>query len=226
MLYLSRHGNTFNSSAEAVWVGGGDDLPLVPSGVKQAKIAGEAFKNAGIEIDAIYAAPLKRTYGYGEIICDILDNKPVLISDERLREVNYGKWAGLNNDEIIRLYGKEDMDNWQNHGIWPPSGGFHPPHETIIEGVIELAAEIAALMEAEPEKNIMVISSNGVLRYFLKTIPNAYENAIKEGDFKVLTGRLCGFDGVKGNSETSYKCQFWNKKPEVSLLQNNIKISS
>ena len=90
-LVLTRHGIT---PAGDVMLGGQLDVPLAPKGRIQAEALGERL--AGVRIDRIIASPMLRAL---ETAHAIAAGRPVEV-DERLRELNYGRWEGLSYAEI------------------------------------------------------------------------------------------------------------------------------
>ena len=89
-LILTRHGLT---SAGDVLLGGQLDVSLAPGGRAQA----EALRGrlAGVRIDRMIASPMLRAIETAQIVAA---GRPIEI-DERLREVDYGRWEGLSHAE-------------------------------------------------------------------------------------------------------------------------------
>ncbi|MGE0222069.1 MAG: histidine phosphatase family protein [Acetobacteraceae bacterium] len=83
-----RHGET-DWNARGVSQGN-VDIPLNPTGLAQAKTAGQMLRNRGIT--TIHASPLSRARVTAEIVAEALD-LPVII-DEGLREVAFGVQEG------------------------------------------------------------------------------------------------------------------------------------
>lgn len=205
-LILSRHGNTFEKSSDAFWVGGTNDLPLVKEGIEQARTCGKTLKEQNIIPDNFYCAPLKRTYEYTSIVIEELGLEIEPTIDERLREIDYGNWAGKSNDEIIETYGKTELNAWQQHSQWPKSGNWLPSEDTIINNIKSFSNDIK---KKETNQTVFAVSSNGILRYFLKLIPSEFERLFQEKKLKVKTGNLCS---LNHNGQT-YKLDFWNRNP-------------
>jgi len=90
-LLLTRHGLT---SAGNVMLGGQLDLPLAPEGRTEA----EALRRrlAGVRIDRIISSPMLRALETAQAVAT---GRPVEV-DERLRELDYGRWEGLTYTEI------------------------------------------------------------------------------------------------------------------------------
>ena len=92
-IYIVRHGETkLNSEGRLQgWI----DEPLIESGRELAKITGQ--KLSDICFHAAYSSPLKRAFETGQLI--ISENKAgstdKIITDDRLKEINFGEWDGL-----------------------------------------------------------------------------------------------------------------------------------
>lgn len=95
---LVRHGETeWNALCKFL---GMVDLPLNEKGKRQASYAKEALKNE--KIDVFFSSPMLRAYETGEIIRG--DKTLPIIKDEELREINCGKWEGLNGTEVEKQF--------------------------------------------------------------------------------------------------------------------------
>lgn len=106
-IYIVRHGETkLNSEGRLQgWI----DEPLIESGRKLAKVTGE--KLSDIRFDIAYSSPLKRAYETGEII--LAENKAgstiKIITDDRIKEINFGDWDGLGCTKTNFEIGDEDF---------------------------------------------------------------------------------------------------------------------
>jgi len=90
-LILTRHGQA--ASAD-IMLGGQLDVPLTPDGRHEAEAL--ARRLAGVRIDRILSSPLLRAI---ETAQTVATGRPVEV-DERLRELDYGRWEGLTYVEI------------------------------------------------------------------------------------------------------------------------------
>lgn len=86
-IYFAAHATTKDN--EAGIASGWKDVELSELGIKQAKEMGDTFKD--IKIDLIYCSDLKRAVDTAKIA---FGNKYPIITDERLRELNYGNFNG------------------------------------------------------------------------------------------------------------------------------------
>ncbi len=209
-LLLARHGNTFGPQDTPVWVGGRDDLPLVEKGRQQAQDIALLLAAREITPVRIVAGPLQRTLEAAEIIAGHLKAERALQMDERLREIDYGQWAGKTTEEIIAETGPGPVEDWQHYSRWPADAGWQPHEDEVVSGILDLAWDLASEGHGE-EDTVLCISSNGVLRYFLQLIEGEFERRIDLGEMKMATGALgqLSFDGEV------FEVDFWNLRPEA-----------
>jgi probable phosphoglycerate mutase len=207
LLLLARHGNTFEQGETAVWVGARTDLPLTAKGREQAAALGAGLDPLGQRIKRIVSGPLKRTREYAAIVARALNFKPPVEIDERLREIDYGLWEGKSSEEIQALGGGAERAAWNERGAWPFSPGWSPPAETITANAAALAQELASTLPSGDAA--LLVTSNGILKFFLKLVPGAFESAEK-GALKVPTGHCCALSCEEG----VWKVVFWNLPPQ------------
>lgn len=100
-LLLTRHGT---AAPDDVVLGGTVDPPLTANGRREAeRLAGRL---AGIRLDRIIASPMVRALETARPIA--ADRRVEIETDERLRELDYGRWEGLTHAQI----GARDPDLW------------------------------------------------------------------------------------------------------------------
>jgi broad specificity phosphatase PhoE len=206
-LILARHGNTFQPGEQAVWVGRKEDLPLVPEGEAQARLLANALKAAGIRPAAVYCGPLLRTRSFASMIVEDLRLHSVAIEDERLAEIDYGAWGGLTNEQIVQRYGADPLLAWQNESRWPAGAGWQPGENAVIERINSLITHM--LDRHAAGESILVVSSNGILRYFLKLMPGMFEQQLRASALKVATGHICLLSYERGQ----FRLGYWNQDP-------------
>lgn len=208
-LILARHGNTFGPSDKVVWVGSAQDLPLVESGQQQAIEFGRLLKSSGIQPAIIYAAPLSRTREYAQILVAEGGLHSKVLLDTRLKEIDYGEWGGLSSEEVRLRFGATALEAWELHGTWPSTCGWGESEELVMQRILSFSNELIAQNYSAPA---LIVSSNGVLRYFLKLYAAAeYQRRLQNGKLKVRTGAACVLDNL-GN----LCC--WDQRPGQPLL--------
>ena len=118
-LVLIRHG-------ESLWnlenrFTGWTDIDLTPTGIEQAKTAGQLLKAAGYEFDVAYTSMLKRATRTLWHCLDEMDRTwlPVVHS-WRLNERHYGALQGLNKADLARQYGDAQVLLWRRSYDTPP----------------------------------------------------------------------------------------------------------
>ncbi len=208
-IIFSRHGNTFSPGETPIWVGAKQDLPLVDSGIQQAKNLATVLQETGLNLKAVYCGSLKRTHDYAKIVLSELHSPLKPIIDSRLNEIDYGNWSGLSSEEIQKQGDNAALFAWENFSKWPKTAGWSDS-PLFIANEVKLFAE-DLIKKYAPTDTILVATSNGRLRYFLQLIPNAFEQHIQDKNFKVATGNICLF--TYDNSKR-WQLKFWNKKPE------------
>jgi broad specificity phosphatase PhoE len=208
---LSRHGNTFSVTDPVVWVGATQDLPLVDSGILQAHCLAKSLQQADIKPKAVYCGPLKRTRDYAVIVLEQLHSSKKPIVDTRLTEINYGNWAGLTTTQIQEIDQDEALSAWENLSVWPKYAGWEGSPTHLTKEIREFSKDLTSKYDSTD--TILVISSNGRLRYFLKLIPDLFEQHVQDKAFKVATGNIC----LLTYENRKWQMQFWNKKPEYLL---------
>jgi broad specificity phosphatase PhoE len=116
-LILTRHGE---AAPGDIMLGGQLDVMLTPDGRREAEAL--AGRLAGVRIDRIISSPMLRAL---ETAQTVATGRPVEV-DERLRELDYGRWEGLTYDEIDArdpaLRARWDHDPGSTHSPGGESG--------------------------------------------------------------------------------------------------------
>ena len=118
-LVLIRHGeSTWNLDNRFT---GWTDVDLTPTGIDQAKNAGQLLKAEGYEFDVAYTSVLKRATRTLWHVLDEMDRTwlPV-VNSWRLNERHYGALQGLNKGETAKQYGDEQVLVWRRSYDTPP----------------------------------------------------------------------------------------------------------
>jgi len=143
-LILTRHGE---AAPNDIMLGGQLDVPLTPDGRHEAEAL--ARRLAGVRIDRIVSSPMLRAL---ETAQTVATGRPVEV-DERLRELDYGRWEGLVYDEI------EDRDPALRARWDHDPGSTHSPGGESGEDVAARALSfLVDLLEAELGTNSSTLS--------------------------------------------------------------------
>jgi len=209
-LLISRHGNTFNANTKPVWTGSSNDLPLVAKGIEQATKLGEYLKANDIKPAAVYASNLQRTYNYAAQALKVAELNNDIIKTKALDEIDYGSWTGLTDKQVIDKYGQQHLLNWRNKSIFPPAPQWD-------ENELQVKQRIANFIDYlknkhNPNDTILIITSNGIIRYFLQTVPNKFEELVSQNNISIKTGNISQID--IGDINT---LEVWNQTPSSTL---------
>jgi broad specificity phosphatase PhoE len=158
-------------------------------------------------IKHIVSGPLQRTRDHADIAAQALGFAQPIEIDARLREIDYGLWEARSTDEIHALGGADELKAWDKSGAWPISPGWSPPQETIAANVAQLAQSLATSLDGNDAA--LLITSNGILKFFPKLVPGAFEDMAAKGLLKVATGNCCALTREAG----AWRVRFWNMQP-------------
>ena len=123
-IYLLRHGETVWNRAKRLQ--GHKDTPLTLKGVQQARAMGNKLCQVleGIQPATFFSSPIGRSYQTATIVADSINfDTELIILKKELKEITFGKWDGLNMEEILADYGaiwrKRKNAKWS---FAPPDG--------------------------------------------------------------------------------------------------------
>ena len=214
-LLLSRHGNTFNRDDKVTWVGARNDLPLTETGIAQADLLADALIDIGLRPKAIYCGPLLRTTEYASIVKRRLALDVDIQKDSRLNELDYGEWSGLSDSEVREKFGQEALTDWIERSIWPKNAGWVGSADQVTSEIRNLASN---LLESHfgADDTVLLVSSSGRLRYFLRLIEGEFERSVEAKNFAVKTGNI----SLLTESAGRFSKLLWNVPPAV--LRNTL----
>ena len=119
IVILVRHGKTFYNDEGRCQ--GALDTPLNSLGIQQAELLAERLKD--VPIDVFISSPLERAYLTTKKCADA-QGKPIAYTDIRLKELDYGDWAGKLYSDIAKEYPKQyKLANEKPWKIKYPNGG-------------------------------------------------------------------------------------------------------
>ena len=202
-LFIVRHGNTFGPGETPLRVGCGTDIPLVDSGIEQARALGKFFGSNGIKPELIIAGELRRAQETARIICESGDFAPQFESSADFNEIDYGPDEGRTEEDVVSRVGQEAIDLWNSDAVVPDGWRVRPAE------LIEAWRKLAARLEREcMGKTAIVVTSNGVAR-FAPYITRDYESFKQNYPLKLKTGAFGEF-AYSNNVWTALR---WNVRP-------------
>ncbi len=212
-LLLSRHGNTFNPGEPSVWTGSANDLPLVAKGVAQAEQLAQALAARGVKPVDVYCSPLQRTARYAATVIERLGLRTDAVVDPRLNEIDYGDWTGLTNEEVKARFGAAALQAWDERCEWPREGDWGGSADQALTEARSFFEDLERRYSANDP--VLVVTSNGRLRYFLKLVPAEFARRVADGSFKVKTGHVCG---LARGADGTLRVRYWNASPSEADL--------
>jgi len=227
-LILVRHGQSkFNLERRFT---GFYDVELTSQGKAEARYAGELIKKLNIELEGYFTSNLKRASDSLDIILKILNKKNIVINKAwELNERHYGGLTGLNKDDTIKKYGREQVKIWRrSFDISPPQMEAQHPYKNKIKSNILGESLKDTFNRVIPyynkkikpfilsNKNVLIVFHGNSCRALLKEILNLSEKKIIE--FEVPTGNplLIRFEK---NFEVK-DCKYLDEKRAKKILFN------
>lgn len=201
-LLIIRHGNTFNADEPARRVGCRTDIPLVQSGVDQARALGAYLKREAIMPDYIYASELQRAQQTAQILAHDAGLSVGIQTDKTFNEIDHGPDENKTDDEIIERIGIQALNDWNEFGV-VPDGWVVDPRD-LQQSWLSFADDCVKNRDG---KLTCVVSSGGVIRFAPVLLPDNRLPDGQEPKVKTASMSLFVYDGAE------WKCEFWNKRP-------------
>lgn len=149
-LGIIRHGSTaWNKEGRAQ---GSTDIPLDEEGLMQAVRLGERLQQE--PWDMIISSPLGRARQTAEHIASYMGSIPLLL-DDQLREAGGGLIEGTTEDERVERWGED----WRALDL-----GMESSEQITARGL----AFVEKVVQAHPDKNILIVSHGSFIRHLLK----------------------------------------------------------
>ena len=227
-LILVRHGQSkFNLERRFT---GFYDVELTSQGETEARYAGELIKKLNIELEGYFTSNLKRASNSLDIILKVLNKKNIAINKAwELNERHYGGLTGLNKDDTIKKYGRNQVQIWRrSFNIAPPQMEPEHPYKNKIKSKILGESLEDTFNRVIPyfnkkikplilsNKNVLIVFHGNSCRALLKEILNLSEKKIIE--FEIPTGNPLL---IKFEKNLKVKnCKYLDEKRAKKILFN------
>jgi broad specificity phosphatase PhoE len=155
-IYLVRHGQTAWNKEEIFR--GRTDVPLDETGLRQAELAGEYFKE--ISLQGIYSSPLSRAWQTAERIARPKGLKVEPL--EGLIDMSFGSWEGRPLQEV-REVDQERYRQWRDE----PQLFKLPDGEGLDEIRSRAMAVLERIVQKHPEETVVLVSHRVVNKVLL-----------------------------------------------------------
>ncbi len=112
MIIFLRHAQAENNT-KRILAGRTEGVPLTKTGIEQAERIAKYL--ASIDISAIYSRPIERAKHTAEIVAESCSLDVAL--DERLTEIDMGKFTRMNYDDMFAKYGNIFLKFYENDPV-------------------------------------------------------------------------------------------------------------
>ena len=150
-IYLIRHAQSVGNKKRIF--AGVTDFGLSDEGKESLDHVNEFFSDK--DLASIYVSPLLRCRQTAEIIFGDRE----MISDDGLKEINFGEWEGVHVGEVMKNYPEkwEDyMGNWREFTF--PGGDNIPDYQK------RASSEVKRIVENHDDEDIAIVSHNGFIK--------------------------------------------------------------
>ena len=155
-----RHGQAKNNT-DRILAGRTPGVPLTDTGIKQAEQTGKLLED--MNISAIYSSPIQRAKHTAEIVGE--HNSVDVIIDDRLIELDMGKFTGVPYDEIFNSHGNVFM-KFYNGELEIAHNGV----ETFADVKKRVLGIVDHVIEKHPDQNVVLVTHMDPIKAMLSTI--------------------------------------------------------
>ena len=176
-----RHGQAHNN-VERVLTGRKPGVPLTEYGVRQAEWAARSL--ASMDITTVYSSPVQRTMQTAEIVAG--HNSLEVTSDDRLIEIDMGRFTDMKYDDLIVKYGNVFQRFYRDDAEFAELGvetfssvrarvlemvryvlkRHHDENTILVTHMDPIKAMLSTVLEISPDSLHRVIIANGSLNVF------------------------------------------------------------
>ncbi|QLH05819.1 histidine phosphatase family protein [Nitrosopumilus ureiphilus] len=155
-----RHGQAKNNT-ERILAGRIEGVPLTDVGIKQAEHTAQLLEH--MNVSAIYSSPIQRAKHTAEIVGK--HNSLDVTIDDRLIELDMGKFTGVPYDEIFTNHGNVFM-KFYNGELEIAHNGV----ETFSEVKKRVLGIVDHVIEKHPDENVVLVTHMDPIKAMLSTI--------------------------------------------------------
>ena len=176
-----RHGQAKNNT-ERILAGRTPGIPLTEKGLDQAQKAANFLKD--MNISAIYSSPIERAKNTAEIVAQ--HNSVDVRIDERLIELDMGKFTGMPYDQIFSSHGNVFMKFYKGELEIAHNGV-----ETFADVKKRVLSIVDHVIENHPDENVVLVTHMDPIKAMLSTVmslspENLYELIIANASLNIF----------------------------------------
>ena len=160
MIIFLRHAQAENNT-KRILAGRTEGVPLTKTGIEQAKRIAEYLKP--LDISTIYSSPIERASHTAEIVAknNSLDCK----LDDRLTEIDMGKFTRMNYDDMFAKYGNIFLKFYEND----PVISEHEV-ETFPQVQSRILGMVDHLVEKHKNENVILVTHMDPIKSMLSSV--------------------------------------------------------
>ncbi len=179
------------------------DVDLTENGVAEAKAAGAKLAKLGAKFDHVFTSTQTRANRTAKLVLEAAGQGALadkLVRHDDLRERDYGDLTGLNKDETIAKYGKDQVHIWRrSYDVAPPGG---ESLKDVVEKRTGPYFEKNIRTLVNEGKNILIAAHGNSLRSILISIGAETPETINNAELP--TGVPLVFEMNNGNIHKRY----------------------
>ena len=176
-----RHGQAKNNT-ERILAGRTENIPLTDTGIKQSEHTAKLLEH--MNISKIYSSPIQRAKHTAEIAGK--HNSLDVTIDDRLIELDMGKFTGMPYDEILNNHGNVFI-KFYNGELEIAHNGV----ETFSEVKKRVLGIVDHIIDKHPDENVLLVTHMDPIKAMLSTIvdlspTNLYELIIENASLNLF----------------------------------------
>jgi len=160
MIIFLRHGQAENN-VKRILAGRTDGVPLTKTGIEQAERIAKYLNP--LDISAIYSSPIERAKNTAEIVAE--NNSLDYQLDDRLTEIDMGKFTLMNYDDMFAKYGNVFLKFYEND----PVIAEHEV-ETFPEVQRRVLGMVDHIIEKHKNENVILVTHMDPIKSMLSTV--------------------------------------------------------
>ena len=160
MIIFLRHGQAENNT-KRILAGRTEGVPLTKTGVEQAERIAKYLKH--MDVSAIYSSPIERASTTAKIVADY--NSLNYKLDDRLIEIEMGKFTRMNYDDMFAKYGNVFLKFYENDPIIAKC-----EVETFAEVQKRVLDMVGYIVKKHKNQNVVLVTHMDPIKSMLSTV--------------------------------------------------------
>jgi broad specificity phosphatase PhoE len=154
------------------------DVPLTERGREQARSAGQYLRTHSAPFDVAYVSPYRRTRDTADVVIESFDPRPPRVTEERLREREFGILEGLTRRGVRELHAEEHQRRMKvgKYYYRPPGGESYPDVN------LRVHSFLGTLVREHPGQRVLVVTHSVVVLSFRRLVERLEEDKVLDLD--------------------------------------------